>query len=204
VFNVDGLEWVVLALAAIFILGPDRLPGAARWLGQSVRKVREFASNARRQLDSELEGSEFDELRKPLEDLRSLRDMNPRRMITQHLLDGYDPSEDLRGFDVRAELRGMDPREEVRGFDIHEEIRKARADDHDAGQAEGRGPDLRKDGQADSEAAGTESGGVDLRKEPVLAPAVSGKPNGYPLNAPVAEQRILAAGEWPPVDPDAT
>jgi sec-independent protein translocase protein TatB len=203
VFNIGGLEWVVLALAAIFVLGPERLPGAARWLGQSVRKVREFASNAREQLDSEFGGSEFDELRKPLEDLRSLRDMNPRRMITQHLLDGYDPSEDLRGFDVREEMRGMDPRKDVPSFDIHEEIRKARADDDGNGQ-HADPPSLRKDGHAHSGAAEAQGGGVDLRKEPSPAAEVNGKPNGYPLNVPVSEQRPLMAGEWPNFDPDAT
>jgi sec-independent protein translocase protein TatB len=193
VFNVDGLEWVVLALAAIFILGPERLPGAARWLGQSVRKVREFASNARQHLDSEFGGSEFDELRKPLEDLRSLRDMNPRRMITQHLLDGYDPSEDLRGFDVREELRGMDPREEVRGFDVHEEIRKAWEDDSGNGQE-----------SAGEQNGDARHGSVSLRKTPGSGAEVGAKPNGYPLNVPVSEQRELTPAEWPPFDPDAT
>jgi sec-independent protein translocase protein TatB len=209
VFNIDGLEWVVLALAAIFILGPERLPGAARWLGQSVRKVREFASNAREQLDSELAGSEFDELRKPLEDLRSLRDMNPRRMITQHLLDGYDPAEDLRGFDVREEIRGMDPREEMPGFDLQEEIRKATGggtQNAEPAQASVR-PNLSKDGQDHAnpqEGNDHQGGALSLRKDVGSTTDLDTKPNGYPLNAPVSAQRALASGEWPPVDPDAT
>jgi hypothetical protein len=129
--------------------------------------------------------------------------MNPRRMITQHLLDGYDPSEDLRGFDVREEMRGMDPRQEVPSFDIHEEIRKA----HAAENGNGQQPEpayLRKDGHAPSEASETQRSGIDLRKEPHPTPEVNGKPNGYPLNVPVSEQRPLAAGEWPSFDPDAT
>ena len=88
----DSIGWaeiLVLVVAGLFILGPERLPSAAAWLGRTVRQVREYATGAREQLRSEL-GPEFDELRKPLEDLRSIRDLNPRRMVTRHLLDDLD------------------------------------------------------------------------------------------------------------------
>ena len=58
-------EVLVLIVAGLFILGPERLPGAARWLGKTVRQVREYATGARDQLQSEL-GPEFEEFRKPL------------------------------------------------------------------------------------------------------------------------------------------
>src|SRR5437588_3192273 len=97
-FDISWPEFFVLVVAGLFILGPERLPGAAAWLGRTVRQVRDYATGAREQLKSEL-GPEFDELRKPLEDLRSLRNFDPRRAVTQHLLDatgGYDPRDDLR------------------------------------------------------------------------------------------------------------
>ena len=56
-------------------LGPEGLPSAAALAGRTVRQVREFATGAREQLRSEL-GPEFDELRKPLEDLRGIRDLD--------------------------------------------------------------------------------------------------------------------------------
>lgn len=96
-FDISWGEFVVLIIAGLFILGPERLPGAAAWLGKSVRQVRDYASGARDQLTSEL-GPEFDELRKPLEDLRKLRNFDPKRAVTQHLMDatgGYDPRQDL-------------------------------------------------------------------------------------------------------------
>jgi sec-independent protein translocase protein TatB len=84
-FDSIGLwEIVVLLLAGLFILGPERLPAAAAWVGRSLRKVREFATGARDQLRNEM-GPEFDELRKPLENLRELRNFDPKRMVTQHL-----------------------------------------------------------------------------------------------------------------------
>ncbi|WP_020668053.1 Sec-independent protein translocase protein TatB [Amycolatopsis nigrescens] len=82
-------EILVLIVAGLFILGPERLPEAAAWVGKSMRKVREFATGARQQLREEM-GPEFDELRKPLEDLRGLRNFDPKRVVTQHLFDG-DP-----------------------------------------------------------------------------------------------------------------
>ncbi|MCE7008453.1 Sec-independent protein translocase protein TatB [Kibdelosporangium philippinense] len=83
----DSIGWpelLVLLLAALFILGPERLPSAAAWIGKSIRKVREFATGARDQLRNEM-GPEFDELRKPLENLRELRSFDPKRMVSQHL-----------------------------------------------------------------------------------------------------------------------
>lgn len=94
----DSIGWgeiLVLIVAGLFILGPERLPSAAAWLGRTLRQVREYATGAREQLRSEL-GPEFDELRKPLEDLRGIRDLNPRRAMTRHLFDDTDGLGDFK------------------------------------------------------------------------------------------------------------
>jgi sec-independent protein translocase protein TatB len=82
--NIGWPELLVLALVGLFVLGPERLPAAAAWVANTVRTVRDYATGARDQLRSEL-GPEFEDLRKPLEDLRSVRDLNPRRAVRQHL-----------------------------------------------------------------------------------------------------------------------
>ncbi|MGH3449181.1 MAG: Sec-independent protein translocase TatB, partial [Haloechinothrix sp.] len=82
----------------LFILGPERLPEAMAWVGRTVRKVRDFATGARDQLRTEM-GSEFDEFRKPIEDLRSLRNFDPKRAVTQHLFDGDPDPLGLKDFD---------------------------------------------------------------------------------------------------------
>jgi sec-independent protein translocase protein TatB len=84
-------EILVLVVAGLFILGPERLPAAAAWLGKTMKQVREYAGGAREQLRREL-GPEFDELRKPLEDLRGLRDFNPRNAVRRTLFDDPDPT----------------------------------------------------------------------------------------------------------------
>lgn len=81
----DSIGWseiLVLVVAGLFILGPDRLPSAAAWLGRNVRKVREYATGAREQLRNEM-GDDFEELRKPLQDLQQLRNFDPRRAVTR-------------------------------------------------------------------------------------------------------------------------
>lgn len=85
--SVSWGEVLVLVIAALFILGPERLPEAMAWVGRSVRKVRDFATGARDQLREEI-GPEYEQFRKPIEDLRELRNFNPRRAVTQHLFDG--------------------------------------------------------------------------------------------------------------------
>lgn len=86
-FNIGWGEFLVLVVGGLFILGPERLPSAAAWLGRTIRQVREYATGAREQLRSEL-GPEFDELRQPLEDLRGLRGFRSRGL--DHLLGDSD------------------------------------------------------------------------------------------------------------------
>jgi sec-independent protein translocase protein TatB len=95
----DSVGWgeiLVLVVAGLFILGPERLPSAAAWVGRSIRQVREYATGAREQLRGEL-GPEFDELRKPLEELRGLRNFNPRAAAARALFDD-GPAEKPNGF----------------------------------------------------------------------------------------------------------
>lgn len=87
--NIGWGEMMILLVAALVILGPERLPGAVRWTVDSLRQVRDYASGATTQLKQEL-GPEFDDLRKPLAQLNELRGMSPRAAVTKHLLGGDD------------------------------------------------------------------------------------------------------------------
>ncbi len=94
-FDLSFPKIVVLVLVALFVLGPERLPAAAAWLGQSIRRVKGFATGASEQLRTEL-GPEMDqlrqplaELRAPLQELRALRD--PRAAVMRHLFNDSAP-----------------------------------------------------------------------------------------------------------------
>jgi sec-independent protein translocase protein TatB len=87
--NVGWGEMLVLVVAGLVILGPERLPGAIRWTTSTMKQVREYLSGATSQLREDL-GPEFEDLRQPLSELQKLRGMTPRAALTKHLLDGDD------------------------------------------------------------------------------------------------------------------
>jgi sec-independent protein translocase protein TatB len=80
---------LVLLVAGLVILGPERLPGAIRWTTGTLKQAREYLSGATSQLRQDL-GPEFEDLRQPLSELQKLRGMTPRAALTKHLLDGDD------------------------------------------------------------------------------------------------------------------
>ncbi|GLZ43231.1 Sec-independent protein translocase protein TatB [Actinokineospora sp. NBRC 105648] len=95
--SVGWAEILVLGVAGLFILGPERLPAAAAWVGRSIRKVREYATGARDQLKNEL-GTDFDDLRKPLQDLQQLRSFDPKQLVAKQLFGDDDNGTKPNGF----------------------------------------------------------------------------------------------------------
>jgi sec-independent protein translocase protein TatB len=87
--NVGWGEMLLLVIAGLVILGPERLPGAIRWTSGALRQARDYISGATSQLREDL-GPEFEDLRQPLTELNKLRGMTPRAALTKHLLDGDD------------------------------------------------------------------------------------------------------------------
>ncbi|TFV54504.1 Sec-independent protein translocase subunit TatB [Mycobacterium sp. PS03-16] len=87
--NVGWGEMLILVIAGLVILGPERLPGAIRWTSSALRQARDYISGATSQLRQDL-GPEFDDLREPISELQKLRGMTPRAALTKHLLDGDD------------------------------------------------------------------------------------------------------------------
>lgn len=74
---------VLIAVIAVFLIGPQRLPGYAAQLARLVRSVRDLASGAKERMREEM-GPEFDEV-----DWVKLdpRHYDPRRIIRDALLD---------------------------------------------------------------------------------------------------------------------
>ena len=57
-FDVGLLELAVIALVAVIVLGPDKLPDLARQAAQLLHRARGLATNARDELRNEL-GPEY-------------------------------------------------------------------------------------------------------------------------------------------------
>jgi Tat protein translocase TatB subunit len=54
-------EILVILIVALIVLGPDRLPKAARQLGKAVGEVRRWSSTVQEDLRSALDGGEDDD-----------------------------------------------------------------------------------------------------------------------------------------------
>ena len=84
-FDIGLPEFVVLAIVAIFVFGPDRLPEVARQAASLLKSARKTLAAARAQVAEEL-GPEYANL--------DLRDLSPRALVQKHLLDDLDLDED--------------------------------------------------------------------------------------------------------------
>ena len=75
-FDVGLLELAVIALVAVVVLGPDKLPDLARQAAQLLHRARGLANNARDELRNEL-GPDYADLQ--------LRDLDPRSIVRKHI-----------------------------------------------------------------------------------------------------------------------
>ena len=65
-FNVGGMELVVIGVIALVVLGPDKLPGALRQLGTFVGELRRISRGFQTDLRSALDEAERDAERERL------------------------------------------------------------------------------------------------------------------------------------------
>ncbi len=75
-FDVGLLELAVIALVAVVVLGPDKLPDLARQAAQLLHRARTLAHSARDELRTEL-GPDYADLQ--------LRDLDPRTIVRKHI-----------------------------------------------------------------------------------------------------------------------
>lgn len=80
-FDIGAGEFIALAILALIVLGPEKLPRYAAEAARFLGRLRQMAGEARSEVRREL-GPEFDDI--------SLRDLNPRSMVRKHLLDPVD------------------------------------------------------------------------------------------------------------------
>lgn len=84
--GINGSELLVLAVLAVVILGPEKLPEYASQLARLVKELRRMATGAKEQLREEV-GDDIADM-----DWRKLdpRQYDPRRIIKDALLDEFD------------------------------------------------------------------------------------------------------------------
>ena len=78
-FDIGLGELIGIAVVALIVLGPEKLPRYAADAAKMLRTIRRMASEARNEVTKEL-GPE----------LSSLGDLNPRSLVRKHLLEPVD------------------------------------------------------------------------------------------------------------------
>ena len=86
-FGIGLPELAVIAVVAVFVFGPDRIPDLAAQAGRFLRQVKVMANNARDELREEL-GPEFADL--------ELRDLDPRTIVRKHIYDAMNDDPEIK------------------------------------------------------------------------------------------------------------
>ncbi len=71
-FDIGFLEMVVVAIVALLVLGPDKLPGAVRMAGLYIGRIKRSLSEVRSQVEREIGA---DELRQALHNDKIMADL---------------------------------------------------------------------------------------------------------------------------------
>ncbi len=87
----------VIALVAVVVFGPDKLPEFARQAGRFLHRLKVFATGARDELRTEL-GPQFSDL--------ELRDLDPRSIVRKHIVEAMEEAE---AESARPQRRGLRP-----------------------------------------------------------------------------------------------
>jgi sec-independent protein translocase protein TatB len=95
VFDINGWEFLVLLVAALLVIGPERMPEYSAKLARMVKQIRGLADAAKVQLREQM-GPDFDDVDWKQYDPRQY---DPRRIVREALMDdGPDvgPSSDSK------------------------------------------------------------------------------------------------------------
>ncbi len=102
-------EFLLLAIVALIVVGPEDLPLMMRKLGQWVGKMRAMAREFQNAFDDIAKQAELDELRKEIEDLKR---ENVLKQATDELKDVEDS---INAEVMRAEQAASPPKPEPEG-----------------------------------------------------------------------------------------
>ena len=139
-FDIGWSEMLVIAIVMIVVVGPKDLPRMLRTFGKTTAKLRAMAADFQKQFNEALKEAELDDVKKSVDELRSL---NPANEIRKQL----NPFEKAAA-DVRAGRRRGD------------EADASRRAGH-AGRStpqRGRAVEERRDGHAGRQRAGNDAG----------------------------------------------
>jgi sec-independent protein translocase protein TatB len=92
-FEIGWTEMLVIAIVMIVVVGPKDLPKMLRTIGRMTAKARSMAGDFQRQFNEALKEAELDDVKKSVDELRSL---NPAQQIRKQLNPFEQAASDVR------------------------------------------------------------------------------------------------------------
>lgn len=87
-FGMGWPELLVVGLVGFFVFGPERLPGVAKDAARLINQLRTMAQGAADDLKQHVpDGKDYG-----LDDLRELRDLHPKRMMSKAFFEDPSPA----------------------------------------------------------------------------------------------------------------
>lgn len=122
-FDIGFWELALIAMIALIVLGPKRLPEAARIAGQWVGRLRTFITNVKSDLDHQLQAEELAELRRLKEELTQTRETleASSQGIARNISEGLDfdkqmlDSENTSSSDGRKKAKSKSKKSKSKG-----------------------------------------------------------------------------------------
>lgn len=124
-FDIGGWEIIIIAVVALIVIGPERLPDVARTVGRWVGRIRRFIVNVKADIDREIQQ---EELKKALERDAGLDEIKQIMNTERFSLEEEDTPPD---YQVKA-INDNDKREDDQEEGWQEEITSNETGHYDA------------------------------------------------------------------------
>jgi len=99
-FGIDGIEFLIILIVMIVVVGPKDLPKMMRAFGQATTKMRKTAMEFRRHFDEAMREAELSEFSDTLKEVKKL---DPRKDLTEI----FNPIREVTS-DIKASLSEPD------------------------------------------------------------------------------------------------
>lgn len=182
-FDLNPIKLLVLAVLALIVFGPDRLPAMAAQAGRLLREARKYLDGAKAELSDSL-GPEFSNF--------DVADLNPKHFVRKHLVEEITGDGVITGAFTGARDSFNGVRDDFRNAGTNGTSGRAR----DGNPAHHSGTGL--NGSAGVNGSAAQNGSAGLNG----AAAADDAPASLATLPPPAGG--LAAGERPPYDLEAT
>lgn len=120
-FDISFWELIVIAVVALLVIGPDKLPGVARTAGMWIGRTRRFVTQVKSDIDRELRQ---EELRKALERDAGLDEIKKIMNTDQFTLEDEETKPD---YQVRAIPDEPEEKQQAEAEQVKDDDGKAKA-----------------------------------------------------------------------------